>query len=315
MVLGMGAIACVPMAHAGGMAKRVFSRANAPYIAAENVFGDGAGFADARRAGAAGIAPAIPIKNSHFDGNYIIAALGVAWMPEYEGSSFRKPSPAFGIQGRIGQVSFSPRSAGLALDFWPDRAGRRMRFGAGPVVLYHGGRGANIRDPLVARLGPLAGTVEAGLAMSVARQGIWHSSDSISIGGDLRWDVSGHHGGMIFAPSLSYRSPVSRGVLVGGSVSAEVVSTAYARYYYSISPFAAAASGLPTYQAHGGVKSLSAQGFVAVDLGGDFTDGGFAMLLGGNYARLMGSAAETPIVRLRGDRDQWTYGAGLAYDF
>ena len=85
--------------------------------------------------------------------------------------------------------------------------------------------------------------------------------------------------------------------------------------YFSVTPAGALASGLPTYAATDGWKNWATTVGVNYDLSGDLRDGGLGLFVGGSYSRLLNDAADSPIVRLRGDRDQWFAAAGLTYAF
>ena len=52
-----------------------------------------------------------------------------------------------------------------------------------------------------------------------------------------------------------------------------------------------------------------------MNLDGNFLDGGFAIGAGVEYSRLQGSAADTPLTAIRGQRGQLVVGAGLSYTF
>ncbi|RZJ94436.1 MAG: MipA/OmpV family protein, partial [Novosphingobium sp.] len=87
------------------------------------------------------------------------------------------------------------------------------------------------------------------------------------------------------------------------------------QYNYGIDAAGSAASGLPQYAGRGGFKEWNVGAFTAIDLSGNFLDGGFALGVGAQYSRLQGSAAETPITSIRGKRGQFFVGGGLAYTF
>lgn len=255
------------------------------------------------------------LENSVFDGDFIIVGVGGVLAPSYEGSDNMKILPAAGVMGRIGGIEFSPRAAGLALDLLPEPKGARFGINLGPLARYRANRTGGIKDPVVARLGELDGVIEAGVNAGVSFRGVLNGFDRLSLGTDVRWDISGKGGGRVIAPGLAYFTPVSKSQVAGLRVGAEFVDRKYAQYNYGISPAGALASGLPAYTARGGFKEWNVGLFTARDLSGNFLDGGLAIGVGGMYSRLQGSAAETPITSIRGRRDQWFVGAGLAYTF
>ena len=113
----------------------------------------------------------------------------------------------------------------------------------------------------------------------------------------------------------AYRHTLRRGMAVGLSVGAEHVDDDYADYYFSVSPAGSIASGLPTFQADGGWKSVGAFVLLGVDFDGELANGGLAGFVSGGYTRLLGDAKRTPLTSIRGDADQWLAGAGLAFTF
>jgi outer membrane scaffolding protein for murein synthesis (MipA/OmpV family) len=255
------------------------------------------------------------IAQSVFDGDFLIVGVGAVSLPSYEGSNHRTITPAAGVFGRIGGVDINPRAAGLALDFIPDAKGERLAFSLGPVARYRANRTGGIKDPVVRRLGKLDAVIEGGVALGATFKGVLNAFDRVSVGADLRWDISGHGGGRVIAPGVTYFTPVSKGQVIGARVGAEFVDRKYANYNYAIDAAGSAASGLPPYRARGGFKEWNLGAFTAVDLSGNFLDGGFAVGAGGQYSRLQGSAAETPITSIRGKRGQWFFGGGVAYTF
>jgi outer membrane scaffolding protein for murein synthesis (MipA/OmpV family) len=255
------------------------------------------------------------MASSVFDGDFLVVGVGAVSMPSYEGSNSRSIMPAGGVFGRLAGVGISPRSAGVALDFIPEAKGQRISFNLGPVVRYRGNRSRGIKDPVIERLGKLDAVIEGGVAAGVTLLGVLNSYDRVSVGADVRWDVSGKGGGRVIAPGMTYFTPVSKGQVIGARVGAEFVDSKYANYNYAIDAVGSAASGLPQYRGHGGFKEWNVAAFTAVDLSGNFLDGGFALGVGAQYTRLQGSAAETPITAIRGKRGQLFVGAGVSYTF
>ncbi|MGB7372584.1 MipA/OmpV family protein [Pontixanthobacter sp.] len=249
-----------------------------------------------------------------FDDTWLNIGFGAAYSPSYAGSDDYIINPLPVVQGSIGGVDIAPRPAGLALDFVKDtESGPQIAFG--PVFRIRNDRANRIKDPVVELAGELDTAVELGASGAVSISGLTNPFDSLSIGADVRWDVAGAHGGMTIDPSITFSTPVNRGTLVSLSLGATYVSDDFAEYYFSVSPAQAAASGLPQFNAQGGITSLSATTLVGVDLDGNALNGGLNAVLIGGYSRLQGDAAETPFTSIRGSRDQFFVGAGLGYAF
>ncbi|MDB5723274.1 MAG: structural protein MipA [Novosphingobium sp.] len=261
------------------------------------------------------VAP-LEADGSAFKGDFLIVGAGVAVVPSYEGSDDLVVSPAGAVAGRIGGIGINARSFGLALDLIPDsqRVGG-IGFTLGPVVRYRTNRSGRIADDVVAKLGKLKGVVEAGVNVGIDAKHVLNPYDSLSFSVDLRWDVSGHGSGLIISPGISYLTPLSKGIALGGAVTSNFIDSRYARYNFSISNAGSLASGLPQYTARGGLKDVGIGAFTAFDLDGNFLDGGPAIGLGAMYSRLFNSAAESPITSIRGSRSQLIFGAAASYTF
>lgn len=251
-----------------------------------------------------------------FRGDYAIVGVGLASLPTYEGSDRSRITPAAGAIGSVGGIGFRLKGASLTTDFIKDPRGAKLGFALGPNLRYVAGRSAkSVKDAVVARLPRLKGTIEAGFGAGINVKRVLTKQDSLSLGVATRWDVSGRHGGRVSSVSASYLLPVHKAQVVGFQATAEFASRKYARYRYSVTAAGSLASGLPTYTGKGGFKEMTLGMFTARDLSGNFLDGGWAVGAGLLYDRLHGSAARTPITRLRGSRNQWLFGAGVAYAF
>lgn len=260
----------------------------------------------------------ISTDNSVFSGDFLIAGAGVAVAPNYEGSDDLVAMPAGAVAGRLGGIGINARAFGLSLDLISnaDRKGG-IGFTLGPVVRYRTNRSGRIVDDVVAKLGKLKGVVEVGVTLGIDAKKVLNPYDSVSFSVDLRWDASGRGSGLIVAPGVSYLTPVSKGIAVGGALNANFIDNRYANYNFSISPAGSLATGgvLPIYTARGGLKDVGVGAFTAFDLNGNFLDGGPAIGIGAMYSRLFNSAAESPITSLRGRRSQLIFGAAASYTF
>lgn len=249
-----------------------------------------------------------------FDGDFLTIGAGLAYGPSYEGAEDYSVFPLGGVLGRVGPVTISPRLAGAALDLIPD-SGNKVSFSLGPVARARFDRTGTIKDPAIAALGTRKTAIELGGTAGVALRRLTNPYDMLSFSLDVRRDVASAHRGTVVAPSLTYLTPLSRGSAVVLNLTAEHVDTAYARYYFDVSPAGAAASGLPGYRARGGWKSAGATLMGVIDLDGNLLNGGFALVGGIGYSRLLGSVRDSPIVAQRGSADQ-LYGAlGVAFTF
>lgn len=260
-----------------------------------------------------GLPPAGP-PPSVFDGDHITVGIGVGLSPSYSGSDDYVVFPLPVITGSFGGIDFNPRPAGIAVDFVADRRGQ-VSFDLGAAVRVRSDRADRIEDQVVRSLGKLDRAVEVGPSAGISVPGIFSRFDSISFSIDALWDIAGAHDGMSVAPSLTYTSTIGRSALASLSLGASIVDDSFADYYYSISPAQALTSGLPIFTADGGLESIGANIFLAVDLNGNARDGGWSVIGIGGYSRLVGDASRTPLTKDRGSPDQFLLGAGVGYTF
>ncbi|NCP12555.1 MAG: MipA/OmpV family protein [Sphingomonadales bacterium] len=254
-------------------------------------------------------------EDSIFDGDYITLGIGIGYGAQYEGADEYEIFPAPLIRGKLGGVEISPRPGGLALDLIPDAEDPKIGFSFGPVIRYRANRTGKIKDPQVAALGELDAAVEIGANAGVTVYKLLSDYDALTLSSDLRYDIAGAHKGQVIAPGISYFTPVSRGAAVVLSFSGEFVDDKYADYYFSVSPAGALASGLPVFQAKGGLKSYGPTLLGAYDFDGNLLNGGLSAFALAGYSRLAGDARRTPLTSQVGDASQWIVGGGLAYSF
>jgi outer membrane scaffolding protein for murein synthesis (MipA/OmpV family) len=95
----------------------------------------------------------------------------------------------------------------------------------------------------------------------------------------------------------------------------EIVDDNFARYYQSVNPVQSAASGLPVFDASGGLNRVGANLTMAFDLDGNALNGGFNIFTVAGYSRMLGDGARTPFTATRGNPNQFLIGLGLGYTF
>lgn len=134
-----------------------------------------------------------------------------------------------------------------------------------------------------------------------------------------------------FVNWLRYRAELRQGVTAGQGFIADQMIDAVARFgpwtlsagprmrivdnransrSFDISAAQSLTSGLPVYDAGGGVRSVGAGAKAVYRFNPQWAVHGFV-----EYDRLVSDAADSPIVKLRGSPDQVTVGSGIAYSF
>lgn len=246
----------------------------------------------------------IPIPLEHLPN---VVALGVGSAPSWFGAddSFLGAAPAAILQTPVGRLTLLGNYLALnVLDARFDQSGWR----AGPAAIYRFGR-SDVDDPVAARLPEIDDSVELGVNLGYEFVDPASPMRRLALGADLTFDVTQGDG----AAALNlYARAVHPLPWLGGAVAAlagvTLTNDAWAERYWSVSPAASAASGLPIFDASGPGRDVRIGFGVLQSLSPRWHLGA-----GGVYSRLIGDAASTPIVARRGDADQFLFGLGVAY--
>ena len=245
----------------------------------------------------------------------VTVGVGAASVPRYEGADENRIVPAPFAQGSISGFSFALVGTRLSVDLVPSSGG--IDFQAGPVVNVNLNRtdDKHLGDARVEALGKIDTAVELGGYVGIGKTGVLTSDyDKITLSVSYIHDVTDTHDSYVITPGLNYSMPLSRKLFVGLEASAQYVGNGYARTYFGVTPAQSAASTLPVYDPGDGWKSWNLGGLANYSLTGDLT-GGLSLVVAGNYRRIIGDFADSPLVAVAGDRDQWTGAVGLAYTF
>ena len=250
-------------------------------------------------------------------GDSLTVAVGVATLPTFEGSGKNRVIPAALIRGSVSGINFSTRGAQLFVDLVPNDAGPGYDFQLGPVVgaNFDRTRRKTIDNVRVAALGERDTAIEVGGYAGLSRTGVI-TSDYDTLGASVSYvqDVNKAHKSYVITPQIDYGTPLSRKAYVGLSANAAYVGGEYADTYFSVTPAGSLLSTLPTYNAGKGWKNYSVTAIGTYALTGDLLHG-LSLVAGASYSRLLGDFADSPIVSIAGDRNQFLGAVGLAYTF
>jgi MipA family protein len=240
--------------------------------------------------------------------------VGAASIPRYEGADSNTIVQAVAVRGYVSGMYFSTAGTGLSVDIVPAHTGRETKFVFGPMAHATLSRTSNkrTRDPQIVALGKLDTAVELGGHVGIQRTGVITSDfDALSFDVAVSHDVTGTHRSTIMTPSISYTTPLSEKLYVGASIAADHVGGGYARTYFGVTPAQSLASGLVAYAPGSGFKDINVGLLTNISVTGDLRHG-LSFFAVGNYERLLGDFARSPLTR---DRNQWFGGIGLAYTF
>lgn len=236
--------------------------------------------------------------------NYVGGAVGA--IPDYMGSDDYTVGAApvglikFGDSERYVRVFITQLSVNV-LD--------NESWSLGPTVNYRFGRDDDsIDDDDVGRMRDIDGTVEAGAFVSWKWVADEDPRQRFIVSTDFLHDVTGEHDGFVASGSVKYFQPVSRAITLSGGLSTSYGSDDYMSTYFGVNGADAARSGLSSFDADGGFRDVRANVMAIFSLSPNWHVGAGVV-----YTRLVGDAADSPVVDDRGSADQLYAGVGLAY--
>lgn len=126
---------------------------------------------------------------------------------------------------------------------------------------------------------------------------------------ELRHGIRSHNG-LVADIAADAFYDITPTVRISGGPRVSFASSDYFDAYYGVNAKEAAASGLSEYHPGGGLKSTGLGGAITWKVTEPMTASVFT-----EYSRLMGPAADSSLVKERGDRDQWMFGVSATYRF
>ncbi|MGQ7845229.1 MipA/OmpV family protein [Granulosicoccus sp. 3-233] len=226
---------------------------------------------------------------------------GVYEKPQYPGADEQEwvLLPSFSWQND--NVAVALRAERLFLDFVSSDA-----VNAGFMVRYDEGRDEGIDDVVVRQLATVPAAAELGLYVESGLPVRWLGWDdpALVIGSvNLRDAVGAGHKGQV----LEVSGGLMRDFGSSTSVTVQFIVTRtdrdYNRAYFGVSESESAATGLPVFNPKAGVKDTRVRLVVNHEIGQLWSVG-----ITTSRGRLSDDLADSPVVSLRGEREQWTSG-------
>lgn len=181
-----------------------------------------------------------------------------------------------------------------------ERMGGNLR--VGPTVSIDFGRDESDSPDLMG-LGDIGTGLELGAFVSYT-EGPWR------LRARARHDILSGHGGGTIRMDAAYTIFQTAPVALGLNAYTTWATSDYMRSYFGITPTQSAASGLPVFTPGAGFKDagLEVNANYIISLR-------WALVGNAGYKRLLGGAADSPLVRQRGSRNQLAFQAFIVYSF
>jgi outer membrane protein len=236
--------------------------------------------------------------------NFVAAAVGV--VPDYLGSNDYTigAAPAgvikFGDSDRYVRLIVTDINVNL-ID--------SKTWSFGPALNYRIGR-SDVDDNVVDRMRDIDGTVEVGAFGGWT----WIGSDDLrhrfSIGTEFLYDVGGEHEGYLISGSVRYFKPVARPLTLTIGAALTYGSGEYMDTYFGVDSGNVGGSGLSAVNADSGLRDIRVPLMAIFSFNENWHVSGGVV-----YSRLLGDAADSPVVDDRGSKDQLFAGLGIAYSW
>lgn len=227
---------------------------------------------------------------------------GALYQPEYEGSDEYEVSPAPLLMINYRDLVFL-RGTTLGANAFTWQGPRESdKLQVGPLVRYQFGRDEDDSDDLRG-MGDIDDSVELGGFITYSI-GAW------STGLTLFQDISDSHDGFTAKFNVGHRHSFSPKLRLRSELYTTWADENYTQTYFGVTAVQAARSGMRRYQAEGGIKDVG----LTLDLDYSLTQNwGLTGRLG--FKRMLGDAADSPLVEDRGSANQLTTGLFLSYRF
>lgn len=231
----------------------------------------------------------------------VMLGAGAIYAPDYEGSDEFEIQPFPFVHVEYRDIAYI-RGPEIGVNAIRLQASEDFGIKAGPLVRYRRDRKEK-RNAALRGLGDVDTAIEVGGALALEYRQAW-------VRLSLAKDVAGGHEGLVGEGEAGIRFNLSDTLSASATARASWADKDYMGTYFGVTAAQAARSGLPAYRAEAGLKDVGAGLNLSYMLGEHW----MVTAIGG-YSRLLGDAADAPLVVRRGSPDQWQGGLFLAYRF
>jgi outer membrane protein len=236
-----------------------------------------------------------------------IFGVAVGMAPDYQGSDDYQ-----GAVGPFGRYTFpnSERYVGLIATELYSNLLDHPYLRLGPAINYRFGRDDGIDDEVVQEMEEIDGTLEGGLVAGLTFVDRQEPRKRFITTVEFLHDIGDAHEGYTLSLSARYWYPMSQAVDITIGAGLTYADDDYMSTYFGVSGTDSVRTGLPVFDAGGGIKDFRIIPGVVVHLSRSWHVGA-----GVRYQRLLSDAKDSPVVDERGSADQWIAGLALAYSW
>ncbi len=239
-------------------------------------------------------------------------SVGPAAIPDYEGSQDYEAAPLiFGrmqwqeyyleVQGTRARANLLPQRFFSFSD--------TLSIQAGPTLSYRRERD-DVENVRVDSLRDIDATIELGGFVTLQIVNVFREQDALTGRVEVVGDATNTHDGHLITLRGAYGMPLGRRWKLGVGVESTYASEEYMSTYFNVDANNAARSGLAAFAASDGFKDIGLDLFLQYDV----TER-WGVLTFMRASRLIGDAADSPIVDREGSENQFFGGVAVSYRF
>jgi len=233
-----------------------------------------------------------------------MVGIGVGAVPDYVGSDDYMFAAAPALYYQFGNTNRNISWWGI---FGSANLIDSSNWSAGPTLQFRPGR-KDVDDEVVSKMSEVDNSWEAGVFVGyqyINTQGVpWIARANVGV----QWNLNDEYDDPYWWASGQFFFPLREDLFVGLGGGLGGGSSSFNQTYFGVTPANSVASGLPVYSPGGGVSNV----YVWPALLWRFHPNWLGAV-GGMYSRVTGDAGDSPIVKDRGDANQWLAGIGVAY--
>ena len=232
-------------------------------------------------------------------------AAGAVVGNDYEGSETYEIGPAVAARFQYRHLYLQTEGLGAKVNVSPLEG-----FEFGPRVNYRSGRDDDVENDAVSRMAEIDDAFEGGAFARLQRTSIFDSNDEIAFEISALTDLSGTHEGLLVTFGPEYGFQASRKLRLTVGLEGTYADDEYMDTYFGVNPGNLGTSGLSNFRAEGGLKDVG----ISLMAGYQFNESWGAVGIAG-FNRLLGDAADSPLVAQEGSASQFTALLGVSYRF
>lgn len=233
----------------------------------------------------------------------IRTSFGVGFAPDFEGSEDYDPIPILSVRAEFENFRVELNGLNGGVDVSPFK-----RWEFGPAFSFRFGRDDDVDNDVVAMLREIDEAFEIGFFVGYRLSPKLLDRDLIAVRVTFLHDVTSVHEGFLVAAGATYSFQALQMLRVGIGPTISFANEDYFDTFFSVDANNAARSGLPTFDADGGLRDLGFNSTVTF-----FATRRWSVTWFLAYRRLVGDAADTPIVDFEGNPNQITSGLTASY--